>query len=566
MDHFNAIRGTVTVGGTGNLTVSATGAGKGRPLSTLLAGWTGGLRFDDPNGVDWELSLCTMLTATTLSRDTLLCSSTGSKVNFAIGTTVIQTVVAEQLNAMLSVSDIPFAASIPLTRPGNSYMANKTVSGALTFTPAASAVRGALVYLRCIADGTNLPVYSAFKEWGGSLGYDNRAGIENQMQFFFDGFNYWVSISQAVGAVAVPLPASAVSMTGPTGGIVSTASTAFTVGVTPTGGAITGTVVVTPSDGGGGTFSPTSVSLSSGTTSATFTYTPTSTGAKSISVSNNGGLTNPSAITYTVAAAATVPGTPAAPTATGGAASASIAFALPSTGTGTISSLAFTPYLAGAAQAAQTTTTLTSPFVATGLAAGNYTFTFHAVSNVGPGGESPASNTVAVAADYPRMTINRNITESGTGPYTYTGTGGAYGSSSGDAVGVKHFQPGVDGEFVIKLVNAPVGNGNQVLLAVDDSAAGQTYDQLSYGAVANSGANGIIGAAATSSSTVGGAINDYMRVRRTGTTLTLDVSKDNGATYTNNFTWAGVPTGVLYIHCQTGYSGTYLAVSQSGLA
>lgn len=110
------------------------------------------------------------------------------------------------------------------------------------------------------------------------------------------------------GAVSIPAEpfysatvndgATAVTLTGPSGGVNGAASTNFTVGAN---GNITGTVTVTPSDsGGGGTFTPTSVAISSGTPTATFTYTPASTGAKSISVTNNGGLTNPSAITYTV--------------------------------------------------------------------------------------------------------------------------------------------------------------------------------------------------------------------------------------------------------------------------
>lgn len=95
--------------------------------------------------------------------------------------------------------------------------------------------------------------------------------------------------------------ATAVTMTGPATSTVSVSSTAFTVGAN---GTITGTVAVTPSDGGsGGTFSPTSVSINAGTPTGTFTYTGASTGVKTISATNNGGLTNPSSISHTVNAA-----------------------------------------------------------------------------------------------------------------------------------------------------------------------------------------------------------------------------------------------------------------------
>ena len=103
--------------------------------------------------------------------------------------------------------------------------------------------------------------------------------------------------TDSAGAVA----ATAVTMTGPTTGTVGVASTNFTIGAN---GVITGTVVVTPSDAGaGGTFTPTSVSISSASPTGTFTYNAASTGAKTISVTNNGSLTNPSNITYTASAA-----------------------------------------------------------------------------------------------------------------------------------------------------------------------------------------------------------------------------------------------------------------------
>ncbi len=93
--------------------------------------------------------------------------------------------------------------------------------------------------------------------------------------------------------------ATAITLTGPSSGYAGKPSTNFTVS---SDGAVTGTVVVTPSDGGaGGTFTPSSVNvLFSG--SATFTYRPALTRSTpvTISVTNNGGLTNPAPITYTV--------------------------------------------------------------------------------------------------------------------------------------------------------------------------------------------------------------------------------------------------------------------------
>lgn len=97
--------------------------------------------------------------------------------------------------------------------------------------------------------------------------------------------------------------ATAVTLTGPSSGTVGSPSTNFTVGAN---GPITGTVTVTPSDGGdGGTFTPTSVAISAGTPTATFTYTAANAGSPTatITVTNDGGLTNPAGIAYS----ATVP-------------------------------------------------------------------------------------------------------------------------------------------------------------------------------------------------------------------------------------------------------------------
>lgn len=111
----------------------------------------------------------------------------------------------------------------------------------------------------------------------------------------------WVSASRvattmAAFKAAAAGPATAITLTGPSSGSVGLPSTNFTVGAN---GTITGTITVTPNDGGGGgTFTPTSVAISSGTPTATFTYTAASAGTKTIGVTNSGGLSNPSSISY----------------------------------------------------------------------------------------------------------------------------------------------------------------------------------------------------------------------------------------------------------------------------
>lgn len=106
--------------------------------------------------------------------------------------------------------------------------------------------------------------------------------------------------SPDIGAIELSVGATGTTLSGPSSGGVGVASTDFTVGVTPGGGAITGTLVVTPGDAAdGGTFTPTSVNLTTGSPTATFTYTPASVGAKTIGITDDGGLTDATPLTYT---------------------------------------------------------------------------------------------------------------------------------------------------------------------------------------------------------------------------------------------------------------------------
>ncbi len=129
--------------------------------------------------------------------------------------------------------------------------------------------------------------------------------------------------------------ATAITMSGPISGTVGSPSSNFSIGAN---GSITGTVVITPSDSGqGGTFTPATVSISSGTPTATFTYTAASAGAKTIAVINNGSLTNPSNVTYTATLANATAVTMSGPTSgTVGVASTNFTIGANGTITGTV--------------------------------------------------------------------------------------------------------------------------------------------------------------------------------------------------------------------------------------
>jgi hypothetical protein len=93
--------------------------------------------------------------------------------------------------------------------------------------------------------------------------------------------------------------ATTYTLSGPSSGDVGAASTNFTVALVA-GTSVPAPVTVTPSAGaGGGTFTPTTVNLTTGAPSATFTYMPASVGTKTVAVTNSGGLTDPTSLTYT---------------------------------------------------------------------------------------------------------------------------------------------------------------------------------------------------------------------------------------------------------------------------
>jgi len=93
-------------------------------------------------------------------------------------------------------------------------------------------------------------------------------------------------------------PATALLLAGPSTSSANFESSPFTL---ETNGSINGNITVTLSDGGqGGIFNPSTIVLTPQSTIAYFTYKGASAGTRSISVSNNGGLANPPAISNTV--------------------------------------------------------------------------------------------------------------------------------------------------------------------------------------------------------------------------------------------------------------------------
>jgi hypothetical protein len=571
MAYADRVKETSPTTGTGAIALAGAASG----FRTFAAGFTVGATMpyaiSDAAG-NWETGVGTLTGSTTLARTTVNYSSNGNAlVSFPAGSKdVFCTLSAAQITAFQVSQDVAFSTTIPLNVAGTQYMPQQTVSSVLAFTAAGSPVKGASVYVRLLADGTNAPTFTGMKEWGGSLGYDNRSLIANQIQFFNDGYDTWYSISQAVGAVPAPAAATGVTMTGPTSGVASTASTNFSVGVTPVGGTISGTVVVTPSDSsGGGTFTPTTVSLTSGAPTGTFTYTPNSTiTTRTISVTNNGSLTNPSNISYSVTAAATVPGAPSIGTATGGNASASVTFTAPGSNGGS----AILDYTVTSSPGGFTATGAGSPLTVSGLTNGTaYTFTVKARNAVGLSAASAASNSVTPAAVVTTLRFGQlsKVTESGTSPnyvYTADSTTGATGYNGNGILNVA-FQSGVDGTYSHR---SPSALPNAFIWGISTSAAPVAFASLAYGVYVNSGGGyspitaGGIGSG--NGTTVTFAANDIQRMQRVGSTITAQVSKDAGTTWVTFHTWSAASTAMFYINLNLNSGNVIDQLTGTGLA
>ena len=486
-------------------------------------------------------------------------------------------------------SDIAFSTSIPLSSGSTAYMPQTTVTGALNFTPMANAVRNSLVYLRLVANGTNTPTFTGFKEWGSSLGYDNRNGIVNQIQFFNDGYDSYWSGTVAVGATAIDTTpptflSAAVSNSTPTIVAITMnetlatgsvpAATAFTVG----GHTVSAVAVSGPTVN----LTVTSAFVNGEAARQVSYVQPGTNGLRDAagnlvasfsnqSITNNvasGDVTAPviqSAImsgtslvlTYNEALTSNSPTLTSLSLVVDGAAGVNPTVAAAS---GTTVTLTF-------ATAVTSGQTLTLGYVPAAVAikdaAGNNAASLTAY---------PVTNSTSSGVDV-RLINTRLLTESGTtGNYSYTGTGAAFNAGTpSDGAGVLSvaFQNGVDGSFSLVSTVTPVAStGPEIFLGVDAAATVGVYAAIDYAIVNHPTgyspfANGVTGAP---DNTLAAAANDVMRVRRTGTTMVFEVSKNSGSTWTNVKTFTGVPTGVLYVHVRFAYASNAINLTATGLA
>lgn len=205
-------------------------------------------------------------------------------------TYILQDIAASATAAGAILMDGPSAGVVGVASTNFTVSANGTISGSVIVTPNDNGGGGAFTPTTVTlssgapsAPFTYTPASSGVK----TISATNNGGLTNPADIPY---------------VSNPAAATAVTMSGPTTGSSGVQSTNFTVGAN---GAITGSIVVTPHDAsGGGTFAPTSVTISGASPTGNFTYTPGSTGTKTISVTNDRSLTNPSNISYVSTGAA----------------------------------------------------------------------------------------------------------------------------------------------------------------------------------------------------------------------------------------------------------------------
>lgn len=380
MAYPDRVQETTTTTGTGNFALSGVAPAGYRTLAQAITDGDvaigDGVHYSAQFGLEWEVGIGVVVSEQAISRNPQASSNGGNLVNFSAGTKEFFVTVTGTTIATFASSADPTTATIADINTSHFIIeeggVTKRIPVASLFS-STGVTLGGLPLAGALADAHLIPI----SQDGGAT--EAKVSLANLKAY--------------MGVASTPAVTSA-TMGGPTGGLVSVASSNFTVALAPVGGTFSGSAIFTPSDGGGGgSFTPSTLTLSSATPSGTFTYTPNATaGAKTISISNDRGLTNPANIIYTTTATATKPSTMAAPVATAGTLSASIAFVVPNNGGEAITGYTVT------ASTGQTATGTVSPIVITMPAGGTPTFTITATNSVGTSDPSPASNAVTPMA------------------------------------------------------------------------------------------------------------------------------------------------------------------------
>jgi hypothetical protein len=410
-----------------------------------------------------------------------------------------------------------------------------TVTG-VTVSPSTASVAGSGTQtFTAVVAGTNSPSQSV--TWNASAGSITSGGV-------------FTAPAATASTQSITITATSVADNSKSGTatvtVAASGSTVTGVTVSPSTATVAGFATQQFSASVAGTNSPSqsvtwSTSAGSINSSGLFTAPAGTASTQTVTVTATSAQDGTKSGTATVTiSAATAPGAPTIGTAVAGDGYVDVAFTAPASNGGA----SITSYTA-TLSTGETNTGTTSPIR---VAAANGTArTAHvtATNSVGTGAASAESNsvtpTVAVAIRFTQLT---GINEGGTSPnFTYTGaTTAAYSSQLG--LSNQGLQSGVDGSMQLTLITS-VTDG--FILGLTTSSTPVAYGSLPYGIYCN-GNSGAYKVITSGSPVAGNTINnlarangDWVRLRRTGTTVYAEVCKD-GINWQIFHSWTGVPT------------------------
>lgn len=100
-------------------------------------------------------------------------------------------------NEWLAATQVTSGAFV-IDLTGSVVHADLAVTGTVTFSPSTDRLPYRYTMLAVTADGSNVPAFTGFTKWGGSLDWDNTAGKVNYVMFFSDGVNAYYSLVPAL--------------------------------------------------------------------------------------------------------------------------------------------------------------------------------------------------------------------------------------------------------------------------------------------------------------------------------------------------------------------------------
>lgn len=518
---------------------------------------------------NWESGHYTITSTTQIDQTSREASSNnGQAVTFNGSLTVYNDPLASDYARVVFDSDPSFSQSVPLTQPGTAWMPQQTVSGAMNFTPAANAVKGAYAYVRLVADGVNVPTWTGFTEEIGSAGYDNRNGIVNRLQFAYDGSDYWVAVSQAANATPVSVP----DTTAPVMAGTLASSNVNNTGFTLTWSAATDNVAVSGyeySTDGGTTYASVGNVLTKAITGLN-PSTQYQTRVRAYDAAGN--KATPLALAVTTAAAADTN----APVMQGTLATSNVtssSFTMSwSAATDNVGVTGYEASINGGTTYNDIGNVLT--ITETGLAASTtYQIDVRAYDAAGNRATPIAASvttSAAPAAGNVRLGSLSHVIESGTGPYSYSGDGttGASFAQTFGGLSTTGLQSGADGWLSFVIGN--YGAGNEPMLGTNTGSTIVAFGSLPCAFYPQNSSGKYIpwtsGTAGTPTNVVTPANGDVMRLRRSGTSVIAEVSKDSGSTWTTIYTWTAQSTAAMKFQVMPEYSSQANNLQGSGLA